>query len=245
MFNLPMNMMPPSVDLNALLASALAHYDASDDAYLSLSGSSIIQFLDRTGKGNHTTSQGTSTARMTRTTNQQNGLATAVADGGDYHHIPSGVYGLSAGNNTVFCVNNCTNEASVRYYVCATSAASVISLFLRSELTSGQVSYTTSGASGNRVTATGITKANYNIHTCKTTGTTQSISINNAAAVTNSSGGAVKLAATAMTLGAFPSLSGFLIGGIAELIMFDSALSAAEISAVNSYLSTKWGIAIS
>lgn len=230
-----------SVDVNKLLPTALAWYDASNDAYLDLSGSEIVRFLDRSVHGNHTYSQATSTARMIRVAAEQNGLAAASADGGDYYVLPSALYVLSQ-NTTIFVVGKCTNTAVVRYYLAATAPALNTRYFFRSEANAGDMGYSTSGASGNRVTVSSVTKSNYNIFTSRLGTTNQRLTSNGGTPATNTLGS--KGSSVAATMGAYTNATGHLIGGIAEVIIFDYAMSGQEIMAINKYLSDKWAITL-
>jgi hypothetical protein len=180
---------------------------------------------------------------MTRTANQLNGFATAVADGNDYYTLPSALYPITNANNTIFLVANCTNEAAVRYFLVMTGVGTATRYFLRSETTSGQVSFTNSAASGNRVAVT-VTKSNYNIFATRFAATNlQRMSANNSAYQGNSVG--AKGESIAGTIGAYTTLGAYLIGGIAEMAIFNWAFTDKEIELLNGYFSFKWGITIS
>ena len=89
----------------------------------------------------------------------------------------------------------------------------------------------------------GNTNTSLNICEMRRVGTLQSISVNGATPTTNLS------ATSSATIDDFfigtAGSGGFpLIGSIAEIIIYDRNLSAAEIAAVNQYLADKWGVTL-
>jgi len=234
-------MMMGQVNIDLLLPTALAWYDASNDAYLDLSGSNIVKFLDRTGKGNHTNDQATGSARMTRTASEQNGLATAIADGSDFYTLPSALLEIGK-NSTIFLVGKCTNTSAVRYFLSSTGTGTATRYFLRSEANAGGISYTTSAASSNRVTVSGITKSSYNIICSRSGGVYQRLACNDGLVSSNNNG--LSGTSTNATIGAYTGAVALLIGGIGEIIIFSRTLTNQEMEAVTQYLSNKWAITL-
>jgi len=215
-------------------------YDASNAAYLTLSATAITQMLDRSGNGNHTAVQGTGTARPTWTANQQNGLPAAVFDGGDTLVLPAGLLTIPTGNNTIFTVSKRTTaDAFIRRIITIGASGST-----RTEVgytaTANTVDYQSRNASGSMVAATGFTETNSIITSAYRSGTTQSISVNGGAATTNANGAD----ATGITEGAIGANSLgnslFLIGAVSEILIYNRALTTAEIAQVESYLNSKW-----
>jgi hypothetical protein len=100
------------------IAGLQAWYDTTDDNYLTLDGSAITQFLDRSGNGNDTDVQGTASARPTRALSQINGLQAAVFDGvNDSISIPddSTLQNIFDGGGTVFAVIRPESDGSSNF----------------------------------------------------------------------------------------------------------------------------------
>jgi len=226
------------------IPSLQAWYDFSDSNYLTLVSTAITQALDRSGNGSHTAVQGTATARPTFTTGSQNGLPVAVFDGGDTLALPSALYAITNGNSTIFTVAKRTTETASQECVLVFSQTGVTRTNqLTFSGTSGSVLYRNNTVA-NDVTATGNTNTNYSILYGRHSGTTQAISVNNGTEVTNTN--ATNASTTDMaTIGASQGTALYLTGGIAEILVYNRALTAAEIVQVNRYLSNKWGITIS
>jgi len=216
-------------------------YKTDRAQYLTLAGTAITQFLDQSGNGNHTTVQATSTKRMTWTANQLNGMPVAVADAGDSYAMPSTLYSIFNGNYTVFCVSK-ANSATLQYRLYTASEAGGTKAFMNYAVTNSTATF------GARNTFDGVesavfTKTNAAIITAFRNGTTESISINNGTATSDTS--AVNSAAIdALRFCSAADESLALDGYIAEFLIYNRVLSAQEIILVNKILSRKWGIAI-
>lgn len=217
--------------------------DASDTSTITSSGGAVSQWNDKSGNGNNAT-QGTGSAQPGTGAVTKNGKNVLTFDGGDFLSLPSGLYSIPNGDNTIFYVSTCTDESADRFILTMIGAANAERLLCYSTSIAGVQGYR-NVSTNNPVTRTGITKANYNIFTQFLSGTTQSISVNNGTAGTNTSG--VNAVATIATIGAYKN-SGFTgnyqLGNIAEIIIYNRALTAAEIIQVNRYLSNKWNISI-
>lgn len=219
-----------------------AWYDFTNATYLTLSSTAITQALDRSGNGNHTDVQGTATARATFTANQINGLSASVFDGGDFLVLPSTMYSIANSNNTLFVVARTSLDTTQQRVIAGAEAASSRYL-LEFSSSSGQVIFLNNTSTAGGVAATGITKSNANIYTCFLNGTTQSISVNGGAATTNTSGN-YENGIDAMRIGSGATGGAFLTGVLAEIIIYNRALSSSEITQVSRYLSKKFNITI-
>ena len=86
----------------------------------------------------------------------------------------------------------------------------------------------------------GFVEANFNIYRAMYDGTTAAVAVNNGTPGTALAAPNAHTYATLFSRG----VSNFLNDDIAELIIYDTALSVANIALVENYLSNKWGIAI-
>lgn len=224
-----------------------AWYDFTAAKFLTLSSTAITQALDRSGNGNNTAVQGTAAARPTFTAGELNGLPTALFDGGDTLALPSALYTIPSGPNTLFAVSKNTDNLSARRVLAMTDAGNG-RYRMGYGTAAGGISATTMSFSNTTtntigVDNTGSVNPNYQIISCFRTGTTESISINNATAVTNTLAG--DITATGAFIGSQGGTIVFLVGGIAEILIYNRALNSTEIIQVNRYLSQKYAIAIS
>ena len=222
------------------LSGLTAWYDFSDSTYLTLSSTAIRQALDRSGNGNDTAVQGTGSARPTFTASQINGLSAGVFDGGDTLALPAALYTIPAGNNTIFTVAAPTDLGQGAVIEFSESADSVETI--RYGLTTNSVAYKNYTAPGILESLTFDTLVP-NIITVFRSGTTESISINGGTAVTDSSGGNVTGISSAY-LGSSAGDVPFFTGKLGEVLVYNRALTAAEITSVQNYLSAKWSVAL-
>lgn len=236
----------PLTQTPRIIPSLFAWYDGSDPLGTGVppaNNTQISPWYDKSGNGYNATN-GTGSAQPTYKSNILGGNGVINFDGSDDTlTMPSGVYSLANGNNTAFVVSNTTSDSTTQRVVYMTEGGAANSRwFVAYSTTSGNVNFNSSTSNAS-VSATGVTKANYNIFSCYRSGTTQSISVNNAAETTNASG-ASESGVDAASIGSNGGGAGFVIGNIAEIIIYNRALSAADIIQINRYLSNKWGIAI-
>ena len=202
-------------------------------------GGSLSCWADKSGNSNDVT-QGTGSAQPTLNFNQQNGLPTIDFDGGDKLTMPSGLYPIPNGDNTVIIVAKQD----------ATNAERLISMGTDDTL-GFKVDYTAGGLAGflnnedsDDVTV-GITETNFNIITAFKSGTTQSISVNGGTATTDTAGVSISTINAGEIGSTHPGTAGFFNGAIAEILIYNIALSTNAITLDEDYLSNKWGITLS
>jgi hypothetical protein len=220
------------------LSNLLAWYDASDATTITESSGNVSQWDDKSDNANHAT-QGTGGIQPETDVNTQNGKNVLLFDGDDYMLMPSGVYSVMNGANTMFVVSRSDN-ANVQDSILNWDAGSTVG-GLRYKATAGSIEFSNGVFAG--VTSTGNTETNFNIIMGRRSGTTAAISINGATETTNTT--AVNAASTRASIGTFGAGGAdTLTGDIAEIIIYNASLSASDISLVNTYLSNKWGIAL-
>lgn len=235
-----------------MLSGLQAWYDTSTSnsdgtpKYLTVTGgTSITQFLDRSGNGNDTAVQGTGTARPTWTAAQLNGLPLAVFDGGDYLAMPAALFSVAGGANTVFAVAKRDTESGVSANIFLGANGTTAVHYMQFTSTAGTCGFKNRNVAGGGVTNAGNTNTNYQILTGQRNGTTQSITVNGGTASTNTNG--VNGACLNMYMGGGDigaGLSELLTGAISEILIYNRALTDAEIVQVNRYLSFKFAITI-
>lgn len=221
----------------------LAWYDFTESAYLTLSSTAITQALDRSGNGNHTDVQGTAGARPTFAANQLNGRSLATFDGGDTLVLPSALYSLPNGNNTVAMVAKRNTEAGTTTSIFNMTEGGLDRYATNFASASGRLAFLSSTGVANVLVQDGNTNTDYQIILCKRSGTTQSISVNGGTATTNT-GGASEAGVDAAYIGSKGGASQFLIGGIAEIIFYNTDLTTGQDLLLNTYFSNKYGIAL-
>jgi len=203
----------------------------------------ISQWSDSSGYNNHAT-QATASKRPVYNPNQLNGKAVTTWDGANTLMLPSGLYSIANGDNTIFMITKRNSEAGTNIYLMQMTEAAALRQYLRFSLTAGQATYVNRQSDANQVTVTGLTNTNYQILRMQLSGTTQAIASNNGTAVTNTSGqyeSGIDLAA----IGSNAASSGnFLIGGIAKFLIYNRALSASEIAYNNKVLASETAITI-
>lgn len=218
-------------------------YDASDAAFLTLASTAITQMLDRSGNARHTAVQATAGKRPTFNATGQNSKGIATFDGGDILAMPSALYTVPAGANTVFVVSKRASEDATNDTIWEMASTATSTFFGLYASTSGAISFKNRITAAGTINSTGNTNTNFNIITTSRTGTTQAISVNAGTEATNANAEDVGTI-TSASLGSNTAETLQLNGAIAEFIMYNRLLSVAEKKQVQKYLSSKWNITI-
>jgi hypothetical protein len=213
--------------------------DASDETTISDTAGAVDQWDDKSGNDNHATAS--TTTRPTTGATSQNGLNTLSFDGV--------ANTLTIANDAAF------NGSALTYFIVAKqSAAANESLFYKASATSGVNGFIFRFRTG---TTVWLYQANDNagatLSTATNTNTDMAIYAVTLAA--SSQGGFVSgarqasatVSATyedtgAIWIGSRRNIGEYLSGDVAEVIVFDTALSTADRARVESYLASKWGI---
>lgn len=220
--------------VNSILLRSFEWYDSSTTPV-----GGVGSWLDKSANVFSAT-QGTGGFQPLCTANQLAGKNALIFDGvDDTLIVPAGANTIGSGNNTIFAVSRSTNDTTVQRIIrFPNSVSGAVGLAYSSN--SGEMLYV-SGATN--LALSGVTKSNYNIFGAFRSGTALSFAVNNGTPVTNA-GGANVVIDGIMTIGSVSNTQ-FLAGAIAELIIFNSALSLPERLMIWQYLSAKWGITIS
>ncbi len=222
-----------------LVGGAKLLLDASDLNTITASGGNTTKWSDKSGNGYDFNAS--STARPTTGSNTKNSRNVLTFDGtANTLTGPSGLYGISAGPNTLFTVA-ATADASVSQRIICGSISGLGQFSMGHNSPDNYSFINNSLAVG--VDKAGNTLTNYNIAAATRSGTSRSLAINNGTAATNTT--ASDGTATEFFIGSRNAAFNFYKGNIAEIVLYDRLLSAIEILRIVKYLSMKWGITIS
>lgn len=242
------------------IANLKAWYDASDTATITVSGTAVTQWNDKSGNAYHVT-QATSGLRPQSGTRTQNGLNAIDFDGGD------DILNAATASNWTFLSN--TSGATV--FVTAYADAAADSRWLWST-NGGSAIYTGSSAyvQSTDLMAIGTSRAVNGTSAMDVYLSTPSATDNTAFTMTSQfdlgqataslrgyvakNGGtqvnnntetasaSTSAPQTPLAIGNIPSYSYAWDGLICEIIMYNSVLNATDRGKVESYLAAKWGI---
>jgi hypothetical protein len=235
--------------------------DAADTSTISLSGSAVTQWDDKSGNS-RTFTQGTSGNRPSSGTRSQNGRNVLDFDGGDFLNSTAAASVwkfLSDGTeNTIFLVatsdiastfgisfGNAVNTAAVGFHgarfrdapvvleTFIANGSGIVLLNTGGTYTAGTFIYFTTRQKPADATAANRSLSQANLNTAFS---------NNTSTATPSGSNPTQT----LLIGGSKTQNGdptnLFDGGIGELLMYDSYLSNTDTSTVQSYLSTKWGI---
>ncbi len=224
----------------AYIANLSLWLDASDESTITHVSNKVSQWDDKSGNGNHAT-QPTGTSQFSTNINVINGRNVLSATNSDNMILPSGLYGVSNGNNTVLIV-----------YRRASDGFSLNRLLSGGD-TSGNVVYdTVIGDTGTSYSY----KSNANWATESNQTILNDFNPHIAAGRRDGSSatGYFDGTAGAAGTGGNVTLTGLFInrssqgnwdnttGDFAEILIYDKALTDNEFNQVANYLATKWGI---
>lgn len=224
--------------------------DAADAASVTLNGSNVAQWNDKSGNAQHA-SQGTAANQPVYTTAAQNGKNVVTFDGVNDHLSCGDVldFGTNTGR-TVFVVGSASSTAQG---FCGKSGASnqngMFGFFRDTNGINGAFMFVRNDGTSNLgfgsgvVTTTGVT--------CLMTGRfdraagTKLVTVDGTAGTTDAP--TVNAwnwdNADVFTVGAYRTSLWFLNGRICEFVLYERALTAPEVAQVQAYLKTKWGTA--
>lgn len=229
--------------------------DASDTATISLSGSDVTQWNDKSGNGYNFT-QGTSANRPKSGTRTQNSLNVIDFDGNNDSLTTSAAKSafnfLQNSVSTIFRVIKQDSNTGVRF-ILGTNDGSFSSIGIYQFTNSTNELSNCGNGSGSSVyniTITADTNAKYQVYKSDPANATAANRIKvstNAGAFTGSNTGTASPSASNSTIDFIlgnDSNGGTLPydGFIAEILIYDTILSAGDITDVQNYLAGKWAI---
>lgn len=221
------------------LANLLIWYDPSDASTVHATAGAVDTLDDKSGHAYNATA--TLLLRPTTGTRTINSLNALDYNGtANYLTMPSGVYGASAGSNTVYVVHiadvstskaiwNGQDAATGRWRVLSYPTATTIQGCNNSNCSSSPVNLTVTTDTTNPH-IDGIVRSGSDLKVFR-----DGVSAHNAA-----SGNSFTMISA--FLGAQPSGSSFYDGPIGEYVAVTSALSSADQNRLGNYMKAKWGV---
>ncbi len=203
----------------------------------------VSQWNDKSGRGNHAT-QGTALKQPVYNPAQLNNLSVLTLDGANTMILPSALYTIPNGANTIFMVAKRNSETGGAVYPLNMSVAGTQKYYLRFNSTAGEVLFLNATAGSGAVSSAGNTNTNYEILRGRRLGTTQAVSVNNAAEATNTSG-TDEAGIDSANIGSLAGTSLFLIGSIYMILIYNRALSVSEMVQVEKWIAQQTAITIS
>lgn len=223
--------------------------DADDSSTITLNGSTVSQWNDKSGNS-YNVSQGTASYQPTYSTAQLNGKNVVTFDGTADHILNDSLASVASGNNvpiTMFIVfkqlSSGTNEygvvfgssSSIQPVFCMMTNSSQLAAQQRTDAGTLTTAYSSvSSTSAYRVQSIVLSSSNLTVY-------------NNGTSAATSSFTPAQTSFDTFTIGAWRrsgSMNGiaFLHCDIAEVVIYNSALSTSDRNSVEDYLSSKWGI---
>lgn len=217
--------------------------DAADVATITESSGSVSQWDDKSGRENHAV-QTTGSNQPVTASDVINGKNVISFDGSNTQldvQDNDGLYAVANGDNTLFVVAqaDASFTGSGRLITFAESGGT--RLDMRYETAASLVRYQSRNAFGSDITRSEAL-SNVLISMGYRNGSTQAISVNRDAEVSNSNA-SDENGINAVSIGA-RSLGDFFFGGVAEIVVYSRALSVDEYDRVLCYLAAKWGVSL-
>jgi hypothetical protein len=215
--------------------------DGADPSAFTLGASNLVLTTrDKSPAGNHPT-QATGTKQPTFTPNALNSNSVLSFDGGDTLVLPSGLYDVPNGDNTIVAVAKRTTEAGTAEYIINMSESAASRYYVGFAATSGNLAYLNKSAETTILTRTGNANTTYQAIRGRREGTTMAVTANGLSETT-SANALSENGVSGAWLGSRRDTDGYLTGFIAEVVMWKRSLQPAELAQVESYLARKWGI---
>lgn len=201
----------------------------------------VSKWKDKSGNINSVI-QNTDSLKPVYAPNIRNGNS-CIWFGADGLAIPSGVFPVPNGANTIFIVAQSTLVDANDRAMLTLSEGGNGRYVLRHSAVSGEINFVNNTSNTNPVTATNIVKANWNVYTGSFNGTSGLTLAVNAGSNFTASTGAAENGCDAGSVGANgPINTAFFRGYIGEVIVYDKLLNSAEIAQVKAYLANKWSV---
>lgn len=217
--------------------SLLFWYDASDAATLTLAGSLVTEWEDKSGNGHHL-SQGNVSLQPTLVSADQNGLDVISCDANDSMMTATITHGIGTGDFTLIFALKKPADASGPWQGLLEIGTNNPSINLS---TAGQVNKITYYNTSENVFATALTESTAYVITLKRASGQLSCWVNGVADASNPIAEAASIGDAVMKL--FNTTSGdWLEGKAFEIVMYTAAISAGDQTSAETYLMNKWGI---
>ena len=218
------------------IANCLTWLDASDASTITQVAGKVSQWNDKSGNGNNAT-QGTGSAQPTTGSVTMNGL-NAISfnlSSNNFMNLPSGLYGITNGNNTVFASFELANATGDQRILTGSNNNSTSNLMLRCN---SDFEFRDAN-SGGTATKTVTLNTSPHIVSVNNNGTTTTGYYDGSPAVTATS---ATTTCISMGIGCGPNGGGpYLNGALQDVIMYSRLLTNSEINIVGNWLSARSG----
>lgn len=199
----------------------------------------VSRWNDKSGKGNDAI-QGTGSAQPQTNMNTLNGLNVITTNGGDTMPLPSALNGITSGNSTIFILCRRASEDASNDTVFGFTQGGAIRWGIQYDATSGNILYV-HNTSSNVITSTGNTNTDFQVLMGRRSGTTQAFAVDGG--TEDSDTNAVDITGiTDRFIMSQNGVSAALTGDTAEILLYDSSLSADNITNILGYFTAKWGV---
>lgn len=227
-----------------------AHFDASVEESISSVDGRISKWKDISGNDRHAIQNTEDIKPETGVNTQSNKNVITFTDNdgnGQAINLPSDFYLLPNGPHTVFIVCRSTGTTGSMQRIYSMGAGTSLRSAMSYAISDDECNFRNNSGSSLSPNAT-IDRDEFSIITVSILDTNLYIKINNETELTNTNG-AYQATSTNAMIGAKFLASGnginqYLIGDIAEMLFYDSALSSDEKERIIFYLSNKWRINI-
>ncbi len=203
----------------------------------------ISQWNDTSGRGNHVTRASGLTCPVFNP-NKLNGRAVATGDGVSSFDIPSTLFTIPNGANTLFVVANTSDTGNIQRMLYMRNASAAGYSLLYHSASSTAIRFL-NAASGTPFVTLNATKTNFNIFMGRRSGTTEAIAVNNGVETSDTNATSDSGVTSALLMAGNAGTTQQLFGNIAKVILYNRSLSVPEIAQVNKVLSLETAITIS
>lgn len=233
-------------ELPSTVTGLVGWYDADDDSTINQTAGLVNQWNDKSGAGNHATQSGGARPAVLGRTATGNFRGGIEFDGIDDWLSVNGLAAGFSGTNipyTIFVVSQQQTQAALNELFCVSNSGSNRPLRNLFKLT-GNILRSSEGSnagSSASVSASPVGLLNFDITAVRGQGTSSQLFLNGAQVGTNTT----SLGATTINqavIGArriLTNMSSFWDGIISEVLVYNAALSDADIAKVNNYLAVK------
>ncbi len=226
---------PPPAFLPSDLSGLVEWLDASNAGSITSSGGLVSQWNDLSGTGNNVT-QASGSNQPTTGTTTQNGLNVIVNSATTGFDMPSGLYTIPAGDNTVFVVYQSSDTTNNRNILSGTNGTGRWRIALNNGGAGNFIG--TNSATGVNSTLTGGNNTNVHVVELLRNGATATATLDS---TVGTGAAATNTTPTALRLGSFATtFTTGLTGWMAEVVIYNRALNSTEEAQVKTYLKTKW-----
>ncbi len=214
--------------------------DASDTASITQAAGSVSQWNDKSGNGNHAT-QGAGASQPITGTRTINGRNVLDFKGSPVHmSCAAGLFSIAVGDNTLITVHQ-RDSASGNSVIIGAKEAGYSNRVWGLNDRSSSKSFL-SGGYGQDSVITASADINVHMFAGRRSGTTNGVMLWQDGSSTGTTGTGLNKTIDAMFIGK-NSISDFdyFNGTIAEILLFNRALSNMEINNIGDYIKSKWG----